>query len=127
ADSAAAATNSNQRPRSGRLQGSSPRGNSRERIPALRNQLKQAAAQRTPSADSAAASTRTPSAQVVREGDEGQEQDQAEADERDALVDLARDGAAADALDHREEDVAAVEREERQQVEERERHAHETH
>ncbi len=46
-------------------------------------------------------------------------------DERDALVDLAREGAAADGLDEREEDVAAVERQQRQEVEERERHAHE--
>ena len=68
---------------------------------------------------------RRPAAEVVRERDERQQQDQPEADDGDALVDLAGDGAAPDPLDEREEDVAAVERQERQEVQERERHAHE--
>ena len=42
---------------------------------------------------------------------------------RDALVDLAPDGPAADAFDEREGDVAAVERQQRQQVEQGEREA----
>ena len=49
--------------------------------------------------------------------------DERDADHRDALVDLAGDGAAADALDEREGDVAAVERQQRQQVHQREREA----
>ena len=48
-----------------------------------------------------------------------------EPDDGDPLVDLARQGAAADGLDQREEDVAAVEGQQRQEVQERERHAHE--
>ena len=44
-------------------------------------------------------------------------------DRGDALVDLTADRAAADALDQREDDVAAVERQQRQQVQQRERQA----
>ena len=68
---------------------------------------------------------RAPPEKSFEERDDEQEQDQRESDDRDALVDLAREGAAADGLDQREEDVAAVERQQRQEVEERERHAHE--
>src|ERR671935_271746 len=71
----------------------------------------------------AASLPRGPAVQVVRERDEEHEQDQREADHGRPLVDLARDGAAADALDDREEDVPAVERQQRQQVQEREREA----
>ena len=45
--------------------------------------------------------------------------------DRDPLVDLATDRAATDAFDDRERDVAAVEREQRKQVEQRERQADE--
>src|SRR4051794_34088378 len=62
-------------------------------------------------------------AEVVGERDERDQQDQGEADHRGPLVDLPRDGPPADPLDRREEDVAAVERQQRQQVEQRERQA----
>ena len=57
--------------------------------------------------------------------DDVDEEDQRQPDERDALVDLPRERAPADALDEREEDVPAVEREQRDKVEQRERHADE--
>src|SRR5437763_9359547 len=62
---------------------------------------------------------------VVREADDVEHQDERDADDRDTLVDLAAHGPAAKALDEREGDVAAVERQERQQVEERQRQAQE--
>src|SRR5207244_1448838 len=62
-------------------------------------------------------------ADVVREADEEQEEHERDADRRDPLVDLPPDGAAADALDDRERDVAPVQREQRQEIQERERQA----
>src|SRR5919197_5937944 len=62
---------------------------------------------------------------VVREADEVQHQDERDPHDRDALVDLPPDGASAHALDEREGDVPAVERQQRQQVEEGEREAEE--
>src|SRR5438445_79464 len=62
-------------------------------------------------------------AEIVRQRDEGDQQDQGEADHRGALVDLAGDGPPADSLDRREEDVAAVERQQGQQVEQGKREA----
>src|SRR5215210_1151853 len=64
-----------------------------------------------------------PSPYVVREADHEQDQHERDADHRNALVELAAECAAADPLDDREGDVAAVEREQRQEVEEREREA----
>src|SRR5574340_1024316 len=58
---------------------------------------------------------------VVREPDEEEEQHDREPDHGDALVDLAPDETPARALDEREQDMAAVEREEREQVHERQR------
>src|SRR5579862_335142 len=63
---------------------------------------------------------------VVREGDHEDEQDERDPDHRDPLVDLPRERAAAHSLDQREEDVATVERQEREEVEQREGHAHES-
>src|SRR4051812_21949142 len=60
-------------------------------------------------------------ADVVREADHHQEEDEGDADRRDALEDLAGDRFAADRLDHREGDVAAVEREQRKHVHQRQR------
>src|SRR5919109_3383696 len=62
---------------------------------------------------------------VVGEADEEQHEDERDSDDRDALVDLAADGAPADALDDRERDVAAVERKQRQEVQQRQREADE--
>src|SRR5262249_31122716 len=64
-------------------------------------------------------------AEVVLERDDRDDQDQGEADDRDAFVDLAGHGAPADPLDRGEQDVPAVEGEERQEVEERQREADE--
>ena len=47
---------------------------------------------------------------VVRKADEEEDHEEAQADRRDALVDLTAYRAAAQALDQRERDVAAVER-----------------
>ena len=58
---------------------------------------------------------------VVREPDREQHQHRHDADQRDALVDLAGERPLAEELDQREQDVPAVERQERQQVEDRER------
>src|SRR6476620_9095303 len=63
------------------------------------------------------------SIQVVRKPDEEQEEDERDPDHGDPLVDLAADGAAAEPLDERERDVTAVERQQRQQVHQREREA----
>src|SRR3954464_6497969 len=52
-------------------------------------------------------------ADVVRQADEEQQQDECDPDRGDPLVDLAAHGAAAHALDDRERDVAAVERQQR--------------
>src|ERR671930_773121 len=60
---------------------------------------------------------------VVRKADEHQHQEERDSDRRDALVDLPPDGPAPQALDDREQDVAAVERQQRQQVEDRQREA----
>src|SRR4051812_43103189 len=62
-------------------------------------------------------------ADVVRDPDHEQEQDERDADRGDALVDLARDRLPPDRLDHRERDVAAVERQQGQHVHQRERQA----
>src|SRR5438874_8706624 len=59
-------------------------------------------------------------ADVVREADEEEQEHERDADRRDALVDLAAHRAPADPLDDRERDVPAVERQQREQVEERE-------
>src|SRR5947209_8131928 len=64
-------------------------------------------------------------ADVVRQPDEEEQQDERDPERGDLLVDLPLDRAAADALDDREGDVAAVERQERQQVEQGEREADE--
>src|SRR5205823_1315323 len=60
---------------------------------------------------------------VVREADHVDEQDQGDPDHRDALVDRPADRFAAHTLNQREGDVAAVQRQQRQQVQEREREA----
>src|SRR5215207_689470 len=62
-------------------------------------------------------------ADVVRQADEEEEQHDRDADDRDALVDFAGDCFPADALNERERDVSAVERQQWQQVQERERKA----
>src|SRR3712207_261211 len=62
---------------------------------------------------------------VVREADEEQEEHERDPDRGEALVGGARDRPAANGLDDRERDVAAVERKERQEVQEREREADE--
>src|SRR6266508_25817 len=62
-------------------------------------------------------------ADVVREPDEEEQDDEDDADGRDPLVYLPCNGAAADALDQREGDVPAVERQQREQVQQRERQA----
>src|SRR4051794_27412890 len=62
-------------------------------------------------------------ADVVREPDDEEQQDERDPDRGDPLVDGARDRAAPDALDDREQDVSAVERQQWQQVEDREREA----
>src|SRR5262249_12132046 len=59
------------------------------------------------------------------ERDDEHEEDERKPDERCALVDLAGERAPADALDEREENVTAVERQDGNEIEERERHAHE--
>jgi len=65
------------------------------------------------------------SGDVVGERDHHDEQDEGEPDDRNPLVDFAREGAAADRFDQREEDVAAVEGQQRQEIQQRQRHAHE--
>src|SRR5207245_5542811 len=60
-------------------------------------------------------------ADVVRQTDEEQHQNEHDSHDRDALVAVARERLAADSLDEREGDVAAVERQQWQQVQERER------
>src|ERR671931_927437 len=62
---------------------------------------------------------------VVREADEVQHQDERDPNDRDALVHLPADSPPADALDEREGDVPTVERQQREQIEEREREAQE--
>ncbi len=57
-------------------------------------------------------------ADVVREADEEEKQDDCDPDRRDALVDLPRHRLAANPLHDRERDVAAVERQQRQEVQE---------
>src|SRR4051794_3461463 len=64
-------------------------------------------------------------ARVAVEGDEEHEDHQRHPNERHAFVHLARNRAPADALDEREEDVSAVERQERDEIKERERDADE--
>src|SRR5579862_1194060 len=85
---------------------------------AIRAQFSPRAAQRTLRWRSVAELAR-----VVVQRDHEDEQHERHADERRALVDLPRHGPPADALDDREEDVPAVERQQRQEVEDRERHA----
>jgi hypothetical protein len=58
-------------------------------------------------------------ADIVVQTDEEEEQYERDPDQRDALVDLAGHRPAADPLDQREDDVAAVERQQRQQIQER--------
>ena len=60
-------------------------------------------------------------ADVVREPDHEQHQHEPDADDRDALVDTPGDRPSARALDDRKDDVPTVEREERQEVEQRNR------
>src|SRR5512133_643239 len=62
-------------------------------------------------------------ADVVREADEEEQHDDEDPDRRHALVDLAPDRPAADPLDDREGNVAAVQGQQREQVEEGEREA----
>src|SRR5436190_15549995 len=62
-------------------------------------------------------------ADVVRKTDEHQHQEECDPDGRDALVDLPADRPTAQTLHDREEDVPAVERQQREQVEDREREA----
>src|SRR3954467_14603883 len=62
---------------------------------------------------------------VVRKPDEHEHQEERDSDRGDALVDLPADRAAAHALDDREQDVAAVERQERQEVQQCKRQADE--
>src|SRR5439155_27313267 len=69
---------------------------------------------------------RSTTGEIVRERDDRDERDDRHPDDRRALVDLARHRAAPYPLDERERDVTAVERQERQQIEKRERHAHES-
>src|SRR5262249_27225422 len=63
------------------------------------------------------------STQIVRQAHEEQQQNEADADDRDALVDGATDRAAPNSLEQRERDVAAVERQQRQQIQKSEREA----
>src|SRR4029079_4889450 len=62
-------------------------------------------------------------ADVVREPDEEEEQHDRNPDRRHALVDLTPHRAPADALDDREHDVTAVQRQQRKQVQQSEREA----
>src|SRR4051794_4389040 len=62
---------------------------------------------------------------VVRKPDEHEHQEERDSDRGDALVDLAADRTAPHTLDDREQDVAAVERQQRQEVQQRERQADE--
>src|SRR5436190_73842 len=62
---------------------------------------------------------------VVRKTDEHQHQEECDPDGRDALVDLPADRPTAQTLHDREEDVPAVERQQREQVEDRKREADE--
>ena len=63
-------------------------------------------------------------AEIVREGDDHDEQDQRHANRREPLVDGRRHRTPPEPFDERDDDVAAVERQQRQEIEERERHAH---
>ena len=60
-------------------------------------------------------------ADVVREADHEEHEDEPDSHDRDPLVDLPPDGPSADAFGDREDDVAAVQGKERQQVEQRDR------
>src|SRR5829696_1136254 len=60
---------------------------------------------------------------VVREPDEEEEKDECDPDRGDALVDLPSNGSATGTFDDRERDVTTVEREQRKQVEQRQREA----
>src|SRR3954471_11708766 len=62
---------------------------------------------------------------VVRKPDEHEHQEERDSDRGDALADIPADRTAAPALDDREQDVAAVERQERQEVQQCERQADE--
>src|SRR3954453_22198284 len=62
---------------------------------------------------------------VVRKPDEHEHEEERDADRGDPLVDLPADRAAAHPLDDREQDVAAVERQEWQKVQQRQRQADE--
>src|SRR5689334_21801284 len=75
-----------------------------------------------PSSSLASAET----ADVVRKTDEHQHEEQGDSDRRDAFVDLTADGTAAYSLDDREENVPAIERQQRQQVQDREGQAHQS-
>src|SRR5689334_15100170 len=61
------------------------------------------------------------SVDVVGKSDKHQHQEECDSDRGDPLVDLPADGFPAQALDDREEDVTAVERQQREQVEDSER------
>src|SRR5215212_1878291 len=60
-------------------------------------------------------------ADVVRQADEEQDQHQSDPHRRYAFVDLAPDRPPAEPLDERERDVTAVQRQQREQVQNRER------
>src|SRR5438874_12734714 len=70
-------------------------------------------------------SARAEPVRVVREADHEEQGEDGDPDRRRPLVDLAADGPAAEALDQREDDVAAVERQQRKQVEDAEGQAEE--
>ena len=61
--------------------------------------------------------------EVVRKADEHQHEEQRDPDRGHALVDLTSDSTAAKPFDDREQDVAAVERQQRQQIQNRQREA----